>query len=147
MLLDAQLLFSEAQGPFNTGTNASTNDIDLLVGGRQLGVGEPLSLFFKVVEAVVGATSTTEFQLVMDDNAAFSSPTIVYTSGAIPVASLILGATWYLGVPTPAGGLERYLRARYVVATANQTAGKYTSGIAQMVDQVRNIPRSPYPVA
>ena len=142
-LLDGQLLFSNAQGPFNTGTNASTNDIDLQ-SVRDIGKGEPMELLITVTEAVAGATSTCDIRLVTDDNSGFSSATVLWSTGALAVAALALGTQFKVKLPR---GTERYLRLQYVVATANQSAGKFTAGLVLNVDDYQTYPRAAYAVA
>ena len=142
-LFDAQLLFSDAQGPFNTGTNASTNDIDLLVD-RDVGKGRPLELLITVVTAVTGTNSTCDIRLVTDDNSSFSSATVLWSTGALAVAALPAGKQFAVKVPR---GTERYLRVQYVVASANQDTGKFTAGLVTNVDDQKTYPRASYSVA
>lgn len=144
MLLDQQLLFSDSQGPFNTGTNASTNDIDLSVA-RDIGKGEVLELVVTVGTSVAGAGSTCDIQLITDDNPSFSSATVLWSTGALAVAALAAGTQFKIRLPR---NCERYLRLQFVVATANQTAGKFSAGLTvQGVDDYKVYPRAAYAVA
>lgn len=126
-MFDRQTLFSNGQGPFNTGTNASTDYIDLL-SARDIGRGNKLELVIAITTAVVGATSTCDFQLQSDDNTSFSSPTTIWSSGAQTIAQLGAQGIYAVHVPREAVP-ERYLRLAYVVAAANQTAGAFFAGI------------------
>jgi hypothetical protein len=127
MMFDRQTLFSNSQGPFATGTAASTDYIDLQAP-RDIGRGNKLELVIGITEAVVGGGSTCDFQLQTDDNTSFSTPTTIWASGAQTVAQL--GAQGVYAVHVPRAAIkERYLRLVYVVAGANQTAGKFFAGI------------------
>lgn len=136
MILDTSLLFSDAQAI--TASAASTNQFDLGAGSviygdaavipRDIGKGFKIPLLVQVVEAFATLTSLTiGFQT--DDNSSFSTPTTRWASQAIPVASLILGATWNIDVLLP-GMNERYARLYYTVGGSNATTGKITAGIS-----------------
>jgi hypothetical protein len=127
MMFDRQCLLSNSQGPFNTGTNASTDYLDLQVA-RDIGRGNKLELVVAVTETVTGATSTVDIQLQSDDNTSFSTPTMIWSTGAQVLANVAAGAIFAVHVPREAVP-ERYLRVAYVVAAANQTAGKFFAGI------------------
>jgi len=112
MLLDSQLLFSDAQAI--TADAASTNLIDLGVA-RNLFDGEPMAVVMTVDVAADGTTTdeTYEFQIEMDDSASFGSPTdlVVHSIG---YASLTAGSQHIL--PIPVGqAVERYIRLYYNV--------------------------------
>jgi hypothetical protein len=127
MMFDRQTLFSNNQGPFNIGTNASTDYIDLQVA-RDIGRGKKLELVIAITEAVAGASGTCDFQLQTDDNTSFSTPTTIWSSGLQTIAQL--GAAGIYAVHVPRAAVpERYLRLVYVVATTNQSAGKFFAGI------------------
>lgn len=82
-----------------------------------------LYLVIQVDTTFVGATSTTTFELASDSTANLAtSKTTHYSTGAIPVATLVAGYT--IAVHLPAGNYERYLGLWETVATANVTAGK-----------------------
>lgn len=110
MILDSLLKFSDAQAL--TATADSTNVIDLS-NDRDIGKGEPMAL---VVTVGVAADSTTgdetyQFQLETDDNAAFSSATVI---GDVTVAAANLAAGDKVVIPLGQTN-ERYLQARYVL--------------------------------
>jgi hypothetical protein len=127
MMFDRQTLFSNNQGPFNTGTNASTDYIDLLAA-RDIGRGRKIELVIAITTAVVGASSTCDFQLQSDDNSSFSTPTVIWSSGAQSIAQLAAQGVFAVHVPREAVP-ERYLRLAYVVAAANQSAGAFFAGL------------------
>lgn len=130
MILDAQLVFDDTV--LLTATRNSTNVIDLspLYGtnlGRELGVGEDLYVVVVVPVALTSAGATTlTISLVTDDNTALSSPATLWTSVAIPKATLVANYRIVLKLPigTPAGiPYERYLGLIYTVATGPFTGG------------------------
>jgi hypothetical protein len=110
MILDSLLKFSDAQAL--TATADSTNVIDLS-NDRDIGKGEPMAL---VVTVGVAADFTTgdetyQFQLETDDNAAFSSATVI---GDVTVAAANLAAGDKVVIPLGQTN-ERYLQAHYVL--------------------------------
>jgi hypothetical protein len=89
---------------------------------RDLGLSDGPWLVIQVTTAFVGATSTTEFQLLSDSTANLAtSATLHWTSGAIPVATLVEG--YEIAVKLPSGSYERYLGLWEINATAATTAG------------------------
>jgi hypothetical protein len=135
MIFDATTLLSDAQAI--TATAASTNIIDTKATGtvygaaaalkRDIGKGKKIPLRVQVVEAFNTLTSLT-FALQVDDNASFSSPKTVATTGAVPLASLTAGYYWNID-HVPIGTDERYVRLNYTVAGTAPTTGKVTAGI------------------
>lgn len=110
-----------------TATRVSTNVVDAK-GFGDVGIGGCLYIYVQVNTALTSAgASTLTVALQTDDNASFSSATTVYTTAAIPKASLIAGyQVVNVAVPT---GCERYLRLNYTVGTADFTAGSITAEI------------------
>ena len=111
MILDAQLLYSDAQALTGTTLVASTNIVDH-GSDRNLGLGEPLSVVITVDVAAGGTTPTLTAVLQTDDNSGFSSATTVATTAAIAGATLTAGAKIVLAVPADAA-MERYSRIAY----------------------------------
>lgn len=112
MILDSQLLFSDAQAV--TADAASTNQIDLGIE-RNLFDGEPMAVVLQIDVAADGTTTdeTYEFQIETDGDSAFGSPTdlVVHSIG---YASLTAGSTHVLPIPIGVS-VERYLRLYYNV--------------------------------
>src|SRR4249920_1538162 len=102
MIIDRENRF--AWGQAVTATAASTDIIDLAPPstGRDIGAGKPL-IFVVDVDTLVTA---------MDS--AFSSPVVLYSSPAVPKASMTAGYR-ICAVDVPRGVL-RYLRANFTVA-------------------------------
>lgn len=102
------------QNVFSAGTSVlSTNTIDLLQN-RDIGEGWDVFGRFQVTTAAAGGTSI-EMQIIVADDAALSSNvTVVGTTGAIPVASLVAGARFACAInPRIANKGQRYMGARY----------------------------------
>jgi hypothetical protein len=118
MILDAQLLFSDAQAI--TADAGSTNVVDLGVA-RNLFDGEPLAVVLQVDVAADHTTGdeTYSFQIQCDDNAGFSSATALVTQ-TISYASLTAGAMILLPIPVGVN-VERYLRVYYDVGGTTPT--------------------------
>jgi hypothetical protein len=133
MLMDADLLFSDAQAI--TAQAASTNAIDLGAlfagnSGRPLGLGEPLYLAVTVDVAMTDASSdsTLTVELQTDDNSGFSTPTTV-ALGTIP-ALTAAGARFFFNLPEDMP-YERFIRLRYTPNNGNLTTGSFTAGLVK----------------
>lgn len=110
-------------------TTAASTDIVDLGAARDMGNGEPLELVILVTQTVTAAgAATVTFTLETDDNAGFSSPVVLASSGTIGKAALAAG-TEVLRVKLPLDA-ERYLRINYIVATGPLTAGTFTAFLA-----------------
>lgn len=131
MIMDRTALFSDGQAI--TATAASTNLVDLGPIGsgvtRDIGHGTEIPLAVSVTESFNNLTSLT-ISVETDDNAAFSSPTTVYTSPAYTLAQVATGAKYLLPDAIPAGTSEQYVRLKYTVAGTAPTTGKITAGVA-----------------
>lgn len=135
MIFDLNNLFSNAQAI--TATAASTNIIDLGAPGtvygaaaalvRDIGPGNDVPIRVQVVESFNNLTSLTA-DLQSDDNSGFASPATVWTSGAVPLASLVAGYVFNME-DVPRRSNERYLRMNYTVTGSAPTLGKITAGI------------------
>lgn len=127
MLVDKFLFFGELQAV--TTTAASTDYLDFSAF-RNIGIGpNEIELFCFVGTAVTAAgAATLTITLETDDNTSFSSATTLYTTTAIPKATLVAGYNALAGVKIPEG-CERYLRLNYTVATGPLTAGTFTAGL------------------
>lgn len=133
MILDKELTFSLAQ--VVTASAASTDFYDQGVANSFLNYA-PMYLLINIDEAATASGSATvSFALEQDDNAAFSSPVAIYTSGAIAKATMVPG--YQLIIPVPAAISERYLRVYYTVATGPLTAGKFTATMLPTVQSTK----------
>lgn len=126
MILDERNEFADATA-LNTGAAGDYvigDVIDLGAAGRDIGNGADLNFVVQVdTTATSGGAATLAISLATDDNASLSSPTKIVTSPAIPVASLVAGATLFR-ITVPAGTYERYIGIVQTTGTAAFTAGK-----------------------
>jgi hypothetical protein len=139
MILDKNLILSELQAV--TATAISANVIDLGINGivpyeaaaaaMNLGAGNEIPFLLMVNEDFAALTSLT-VTIETSAAAALTSPTVLYTSGAIPLATLKAGyklpIRWMPDAP-----LLRYLGVRYTVTGTTASAGKVTAVVATEV--------------
>lgn len=127
MIMDKQNLLSDSQ--LLTTTAASTNVIDLGADSSKIQalVERAGELFAQVDVALTGGTSVA-IAVQVDDDVAFGSPTVLYTTAAIAAATLIAGYQFRVA-QLPAHISERYLRFSYVIV-GTFTAGSVMAGIA-----------------
>ncbi len=141
MILDANLTLSENQAV--TATAISANVIQLPAAGtvpreavplvRNLGPGEEIPLLIQVTEDFATLTSLT-ITLETADNAALSTNNeVIFTTGAIPVATLLAGYRSSIRV-LPDFPLRDFIGARFTVGGSNATAGKVTVALGTEVN-------------
>lgn len=146
MITDKLLRVSQDQAV--TATAVSTDKIDLQVA-RDIGEGRDLYFVFTVTETFTTLTSLT-FEVVSDDNASLSSPTVIAATGAITLAGggLAAGQQHVVRMPPQIGGLgERYLGARYTVGGSNAGAGKVTADVVLDIQDGKKFYASGFTVA
>lgn len=139
MIIDANLTFSENQAI--TATAISTNvvefpDNDIVpyeaaAMSRNLGAGNEIPLMIQVTEAFNNLTSLT---ITLESSAAagLTSSTVHWTSGAIPLASLVAGYKPPNRV-LPDGVMLKYLGLRYTVTGTAPSTGKVSAALATEV--------------
>lgn len=140
-ILDLNLLLSENQAI--TATAISTNVIEWPLMGtvpgesaaltpRNLGEGIDLPILVQVTEDFATLTSLT---ITFETSAAanLGSSTVLYSSPAIPVASLVAGyklpIRWM-----PDATMLRYFGLRYTVGGSNATTGRITASVGSERD-------------
>lgn len=122
MIIDS-LQVLEPSGTALTTSRASTNYVALDIGGGDWGVGCNLYIDAMVQTAFTASGSATLVITVQtDDNTSFSSPTTLYTSPSITVASMTAGTKLLNAIKLPRGA-EKYLRLNFTVSTGPFTAG------------------------
>jgi hypothetical protein len=123
LILDKNLIFSKAQAVTAVGTHNSEKIADIVEPGDAVN-----ELYFeaRVKTACSSAGSATvTINLVTDTDPDLGDPTILWSSGAVPVADLtdkyLFGS---VRLPKP-DKLEKYLGAQIVVGTAALTGGAF----------------------
>lgn len=141
MILNKNLILSENQAI--TATAISTNVIQWETvraapyesAGitRNLGDGTEIPMLLQIVEAFNTLTSLTITFETADDAALSSGAVVLATTGAVPLASLTLGARPPMTRIVPFGAMKAFCGFRYTVTGANPTLGKVTAAIATEV--------------
>jgi len=128
MILDKSNTFCSAQAV--TASAASADIIDL-GAARDIGMSAPLYVMITCSETALSAGATTvSFDLQTDDSAAFSSPAVRATTGAVGKASLTNGMEpIYIAIPP--GTNEQFIRLFFTVATGPLTAGRFSASIVR----------------
>lgn len=150
-LFDRQLMVSNQQAVTSVGNNVSTDAIDTLSAAFDSGTlasstpattdnlgntipadfarNQGLDFYVQVDTTFTsGGAATMAVEVVTSANSDLSSPTVLCSSSAIAVATLVAGYQFRINLPAK-GATSRYLGLRYVVATAAMTAGKVTAGV------------------
>jgi hypothetical protein len=131
MIMDAQNRPSNAQA-ITTGTQVSTDSIDLLSASDNPGRGgAPLRAIALVSATLTGGTSV-QAQLISSANANLSSPTVLASGPVVAEAAAIAGKV-LMDVPIP-DVAERYLGFQYV-NVGTHGAGTVTAGIVGGTDR------------
>lgn len=133
--IDTNLEFSDAQALTATAISANVYDLfSMGVGGGStdvtpntrldVGLGEDVWFVASVPTALSGGTATgITVTLETADNAALSTNAeVVYSSGVVPVASLVAGYV-ICRVKLPSYPYRRYLGVRFTAATGPFGAG------------------------
>ena len=128
MIIDKSLELSSAQAV--TASAASTNYIDLGAAGNVIG-NEPYLVIQTREAATASGSATVNFVIQTAADSAFTSPVVLFDSGAVGKAALTLNSC-PVKVKMPLG-LKRYVRVYYTVATGPLTAGKFDAFIAEDV--------------
>lgn len=140
MILNKNLILAEAQAI--TATAISQNVIQWPANGimygdaaaivRNLGPGTPMPILLQVVETFATLTSLT---ITLETAAAadLSSSTVLASSGAIPLASLVAGHRPSFLRYFPDATMLAFLGLRFTVGGSNATAGKITAAVATEV--------------
>lgn len=110
----------------------STDSFDLVVDGRDIGLGEELTVLFTVDTTFdsAGDTATLNVQIISDDQADLAgSPTVLAETGAIAEATLVAGYQFEVKVPSGIPSGDRYLGVNYDNETEAFTAGAISAAI------------------
>ncbi len=135
MILDNELILSEAQAITATANSANIYDLD--VAGRDIGVGEQLYVVSTVTTAFTdsGSDSTVAVSLVTDDNTSLSSPATLQSLYSFAALSAV-GTTRIARInPENAELFQRYLGVTYTVSGGNLTTGAITTYITHDIQK------------
>lgn len=132
MLLDAQLLFSDAQAI--TAAAASTNIVDL-GSARNIGVGENLYVSVTVDVALSDASSDSTLTVdLQGDSTDTFTPDGTQTLFIIPAVAA--AGQKYFGRITPDFASNyRYIRLYYTPNNGNLSTGTLTAGVVHGIDK------------
>lgn len=119
-IIDAQARFSKAQTlALAAGTYLSTNSYDTLSANNDIGMNNG-DIAVYAEENFAGGTNVT-IEYIESANADMSSPTVLYSSGAIVTANLTIAKNPVHRFKVPHNS-KRYVGLRYT------TVGIYTAG-------------------
>lgn len=122
MILDSNLILSDAQAPTTVGTHVSDNVIDIVEVGDAI---NELYFVAMVETACAGTGATVTVEMITSDAEDLSDPDVLWSSGAIAVANLV--DQYCFGIvrlPKPEK-VKRYLGAQIIIGTAALTAGAF----------------------
>jgi hypothetical protein len=123
LILDKNLILSDAQAETTATTHLSENIIDTVK------VGDAVNELYFVAYVETACTSagaaTVEIKLVTDSDVNMGSPTVLWSSGAIAKASLVDKYCFGIVRLPKVNKLERYIAAQIVIGVAALTAGAF----------------------
>jgi hypothetical protein len=127
-LIDSQNEFSDGQTlAMAVGDHASTNLVDLSLA-RNIGIGEPVPLTVQITDdATSGGAGTLQILVESDADVAFGSPSVLYTSAAIALGTLVAGYKFPISFVPRVN--EQHIRILYRVGTADLTGGTVDANI------------------
>jgi len=135
MILDAQLLFSDAQAV--TAAAASTNSVDL-GAVRDIGTGQELYVMVTVDVALTdsGSDSTVTVALEGDSTSTFT-PDGTQDLFVIP-ALAAAGSVYYARLDPLAAPLQyRYIQLKYTPNNGNLTTGSFTAALVMGIQNAK----------
>lgn len=146
MITDNLLLLSDAQAV--TASAASTNTVDLGTA-RDIGEGEELYVHFKVDTTFTAAgAATMTMNIITSASADLSTPTILASTAAIAVATLVAGYRTAIEIPPQIKSLgQRYIGVSYTIATGPMTAGAISARIVKDIQDGQKFYASGFTVA
>lgn len=125
MIIDGYLVMSNEQEVLTSGN--STDYIDTLAAGDAVAPGARWKAGINTAFAT-GDGATLQAILETDDNASFTSATVLLQTGAIAVTAIDAIGDFVVDAQIPQT-VQRYIRTRYVVGTGSFSAGKVDSRI------------------
>ncbi len=138
MLTDAQLRCSNGQSLVGAAaTTVSTNAIDLLSAGRNLGRGYAMRAVVLVGTAFAGGTSV-QVQMISSANSDLSSPTVLASGTVVADANATAGAK--LMDQTLNDNTQRYIGFQYVTLGTHSAGTIGFAGIVDDTDYANTLP-------
>jgi len=131
MYVDAQNRFSNDQA-VTTGTQLSTNNIDMLSANKNIGIGIEGRIVAHVTTTFTGGTSIRA-EVIQSASADMSSPDILVTGPTLLEAAAVDGAV-LLDVKLP-NTTKRYVGVRYITV-GTHGAGTVHSAIVAETDHM-----------
>lgn len=133
MILDAQLLFSDAQAV--TAAAGSTNTIDLSAV-RDIGTGEDLYVFVSIDVAMTDAGSDSTLTVALEgDSTTTITPDGTQDLFTIPALGAA-GNIYYAKLsPGSAPLAYQYIRLKYTPNNGNLSAGSFTAGLVHGIQK------------
>ena len=133
MILDAQLLFSDAQAI--TAAAGSTNTIDL-GAVRDIGTGEPLYVVVSVDVAFTDGSSDSTLTVALEGDSTTSfTPDGTENLGVIPALAAIGDTFIYRLDPGSLPLQYQYVRLKFTPNNGNLTTGSVTAVLAHNVQK------------
>lgn len=132
MILDKELVFSDAQAETTVAVHESDNIIDLTAAGDAI---DSLWLVVAVQTTVTSdGNATVAFALQTDSAANFATADTLLSTAALAKTALTAG-TQVIRTRIPMG-CKRYLRVTYNIGTAVLTAGKFDAYLVSGIDKL-----------
>lgn len=128
MILDRENMLSIDQDLSQTASTYYSTDI-LDLGNAKKGEGQPIEMMFEITEDFVGATATLQIGIETSIDEAFSSPILMYDTGALAVGVLL--TTYRFPLRVLPNEMKQYMRMRYIIAVATTTAGLVSAGLVK----------------
>ena len=141
MITDAELLFSDTQDISQVAAAYNSTNVYDTRGSKTSpdntstfwGATNEMFGLITIDAAVVGTSSTVQFEFVSSAATTLTTPTTHWDSGAIAEATLVAGYTFAFRLP-PQETYLRYLGFIYTIGTATTTAGTVTSILTPHLD-------------
>jgi hypothetical protein len=113
MFLDALLRVANAQAFGAAGVSAASIDLGNVTPKRKIGTGEPMGFGFACTTS--GTVAATLLEIISATDELLTAGIIVHASRSIPLAEMVAGALFYLGLP-PGTPTQRFLGVRATTA-------------------------------
>lgn len=128
MFLDALLKVASAQAFGAAAVSASSIDLGNVTPKRRIGTGEEMGFGFSC--DVAGTVAASLLEIISATDAALTAGILVHASRSIPLAEMVAGALFFLGLP-PGTPTQRFIGVRVTTAggTVSMSAWLSTSGM------------------